>query len=198
ITIGFLLIITNSCKKDKVESNTQSYNTFKAATLNLCVLIVDYKTYKFEGGDLNYYTVNTSKDSLPFIIDYVPPGDFGSITFKLNKTFDTVFRASIIWAGTGNISFPKKFSLSNPFNLLNKKVIKPNIEYFGMEGKKVYDDTLFIHQADSAWSSINSLEITNKFSEVDFKVGIYLYPPSEGAFIPDKAKWIIFLYYNGI
>jgi len=64
-----------------------------------------------------------------------------------------------------------------------------------MEGKHTNDAALIL-KADSAWNAISSLNITNKFSEVPYKAGIYFYPPTQGTIDPNKAKWIVFLYYS--
>ena len=167
--------------------------------LNFATLIVDYDTYDFEGGNLSYYQHcnNCTADSIPFEILINYPMDFGDITFRIQNTLDTIFFATIIWMGTGQIYHPDDCNLSYPFNTINNQVEKPdNIEYYDIYGSKVYTDSAFIHSADFAWEKIDSLEITKLFSENNYKVGIYLYPPSVGVFNPTTAKWIIFFYLN--
>ncbi len=91
-------------------------------SLNLAVLVVDYDTYVFEGGNLNYYKKCTcASDSLPFIPHYDPPGDFGGISFTINESGDTIFDATIIWMGTGQIYYPNSFSLQWPFEYTELK-----------------------------------------------------------------------------
>lgn len=175
----------------------QPTEIIKSDSLNLCILKLDFLTYKFEGGNISYYKKCKYSDTLPFKIDYKSPGDFGGITFKIKETSDTFFDATIIWMGRGIIKYPKTFRLNAPFNLIKQIVPKPvNIEYFDWIGQKVKNDILFIKQADSAWEAIKSLNITNEFAKAGFKVGIYLYTPSVGAVDPTVAKWIIFLYHN--
>ncbi len=167
--------------------------------VNFATLVVDYDTYEYEGGNISYYEhcEDCTNDSIPFQILVNYPGDFGNITYRIQNTVDTVFFASIIWMGTGQIYHPESFSSSYPFNKINNQVEKPgNIEYYDKYGSKVYADSAFIQSADSAWGKIDSLRITKLFSENNYKVGIYLYPPSDGVFNPMTAKWIIFLYLN--
>ncbi len=165
--------------------------------INLAVLVVDYDTYQYEGGNMAYYTCpDCTNDSLPFAIDYNEPGDFGDIAFKLSPTDDTVFFASIIWMGHGQIYHPDTFTTDSPFTYYEYPVEStPDIQYYHMDGQTLEDENL-IAQADSAWNIIDSLEITNYFADYEYSAGIYLYPPAVGAFDPAAAKWIIFLYYN--
>lgn len=167
-------------------------------SLNLAVLVVDYNTYAFEGGNLSYYEKCTcSNDSLPFIPDFNSPGDFGGISFTLEHTGDTIFDATIIWMGTGQIYYPSEFSMQWPFEYHDLAMPKPVLEYFDWSGQKTNDPAI-IQKADSAWDVVDSLIITSFFANYDYKTGIYLYPPTVGMFDPGVAKWIIFLYYSEV
>jgi len=58
------------------------------------------------------------------------------------------------------------------------------------------EDSVFRQKADSAWLSVKKLLILNSFNAQGsvFRVGLYLYAPAVGMFVPEVAKWIIFLY----
>ncbi len=187
ILFSFLISINSFSQND----------TLMPSYANVATLVVNYNTYQFEGGDLSYYFCSTcNNDSLPFSIDYNSPGDFGDITFNISSTNDTVFNATIIWMGTGQIHYPNSFSSNTPFNISTTVVEKPlDISYWNMSGQ-ITTDSFFINQADSAWHEIESFKITDMFFKLGFKVGIYLYPPTVGMFNPSVAKWIIFLYTN--
>jgi len=177
---------------------TYSQNdTLMPGFVNIATLIVDFDTYQFESGNLSYFSCSScSNDSLPFSIYYNSLGDFGDITFTLSSTFDTIFNATIIWMGTGHISIPDNYSSNYPFNSSSNFVEKPlDITYWNTSGQ-VTNDSSFISIADSAWHKIETLNITDMFSKLGFKVGIFLYPPTVGLFNPNVAKWIIFLYSN--
>lgn len=213
-TVLFLALIMNGIcqfheldqsEKDIPKQTLYSAITFKSDTnlsqdhLNFVTLVVDYDTYEFEGGDLSYYQKcdNCTDDSIPFQILVNYPGDFGDIIFGIQNTMDTIFFASIIWMGYGQIYHPDNYHFDYPFNPINNQVPKPNvIEYYDMYGSKIYDDPTFIQSADLAWHKIDSLAITHLFSETNYKVGIYLYPPTVGGFDPLVAKWVIFFYLN--
>ena len=164
--------------------------------MNLAVLVSDYLTYEFEKGALNYYRQcdGCDTDSLPFEVFYRPPGDFGDIMFSYTETGDTVFFGTIIWMGVGELTYPDNFLPSGRFGRLADAVRDPvSIEYFRiddpLDGRPEYEA-----RADSAWANLKGLDIVLDFAASDYRVGIYLYPPSVGAFDPSEAKWIVFLY----
>ncbi len=177
-------------------SFSQSGTIIRPDYANIATLIVDFDTYGFEGGNIAYYTCpECTNDSIPLVVDYHPPGDFGQITFTLASTSDTIFDATIIWMGTGQIDYPEEFITIDPFSFESTPVVKPSdIMYLDMEGN-ISDDPWITEKADSAWDVVDSLVITRYFSEYNYKVAIYLYPPSVGAFDPQAAKWIVFLYH---
>lgn len=167
-------------------------------SLNLAVLVVDYDSYIFEGGNMSYYEKCTcSPDSLPFVPLYIPPGDFGSMAFALSHTGDTIFDATIVWMGMGGILYPSEFSMQWPFQYQDLTMIQPQLEYFDLTGQKT-NDPVFMQKADSAWDAVDSLIITSFFADYNYKAGIYMYPPTVGMFDPTVAKWIVFLYYSEV
>lgn len=174
----------------------QDENIIKSGYVNIATLIVDYVTYNFEGGNISYYSCpDCPTDSIPLTIDYDPPLDFGEITFKLSSSNDTVFNATIIWMGTGQIYKPNEFSTQSPFINTNTAVAKPNDLRFIYYDGDVFTNPSLINRANLAWNSIDSLEILKMFADQGFKAAIYLYPPTLGMFDPNVAKWIIFLYH---
>lgn len=177
---------------------SQSDTILKESFVNIATLIVDFDSYEFEGGDMSYYSCASCPiDSIPFTIDYDSPGDFGGVTFKLSSQQDTVFHATIIWMGTGQIYYPDEFNLQAPFINSNTVINRPDdLRYIYTDGNVITDPGL-LNKADSAWSSIESLEITKLFAEQEYKSAIYLYPPTVGMFDATEAKWVIFLYNNG-
>lgn len=189
LLIGILFSLNSFCQNDTI---------IKEGYVTIAILKVEYNSYDFNGGNISYHScLNCPVDSIPFTIDYYPPGDFGGVTFKLSSQQDTVFDATIIWMGTGQIYQPGNFSLQAPFTNTNVAINKPHdLRYINTDGSAVSNPN-FINKADSAWNSIDSLEITKLFAERGFKAAIYLYPPTVGMFNPDVAKWIIFLYHKG-
>ncbi len=167
------------------------------SVVHIATMVVNYRTYKFEGCHIsNYVCPKCTMDSLPFQIEYQSPGDFGGILIKLKSTTDTIFSGSIIWMGTGQIAYPKKFNSKYPFNYVNKTTAKAaNITYLDMNGVVTNDSTI-IQKADSAWNAIKSISLMKNIAIKKHKVAIYFYPPRLGKFDPYMAKWIVLLYYK--
>lgn len=189
ILLAFLFLI-------QLSAYTQTDEIIKKNHVSFATLIVDYDTYEFEGGNISYYTCPTCPiDSIPFTIDYKEPLDFGRITMKFMTLPDTIFDATIIWMGTGQIYYPSEYNNQTPFNNNNILTNKTDdIKYLYMDGN-VLNDAELLQKADSAWNSIDSLDITKQFADNGFESAIYFYPPTQGMFDPNVAKWIIFLYH---
>ena len=187
-----LLFIVFFCYPAHV--NAQSFYLSQDSA-NVAVLIVDYDNPQFEGGSLIHYAPCPlcSDTSLPFEVLFDPPGDFGGITFTLGAGGDTVFDATIIWMGTGTIQYPGTFYNGYPFTYDTFPVLMPELEYYSLYGSAT-NDSAFIALANQAWDLVDSLEITQMFANLNYKAGIYLYPPWVGMFDPTVAKWIVFLY----
>lgn len=167
-------------------------------TVNIATLIIDFDTYEFEGGNLTHYVCEACyNDSIPLNINFDEPGDFGGMTFKLAPTNDTVFDASIIWMGLGEIHQPYEFSNNSPFSEANILTPQPeNIRLLYFDGKPL-DQTYLLEKIDSVWDVVDSLEITKDFAENGFETLIYFYPPAIGMINPSVAKWVVFLYQKG-
>ena len=180
------------------EQKSSSY--IKEDSMNLATLVLDFLSFEFLEGTVNYYPLCDScdLDSLPFFIEFMNPMDYGEILFKYSYNSDTLFYASIWWAGTGQIFYPEEFSPSIEFSYQEDVVVLPiHSQYYDYWlTPQGYSWQEFIEKADSAWRAIDSLQITNEFSEYSFRVGIYAYTPVLGMFDPTYAKWIIFLYYG--
>jgi hypothetical protein len=166
--------------------------------MNLAVLVSDYQTYEFERGALNFYPlcVSCDVDSLPFAVEYVPPGDFGGITFSYTETADTLLHGTIIWLGTGALDRPVNFQSRDQFRDLDSVAAAPAAsEYFNII--PLLDPAEFEAQADTAWAHVERLDIVHQFASREYRIAFYLYAPAVGVFDPNEAKWIIFLYRRG-
>jgi hypothetical protein len=166
--------------------------------MNLAVLVTDYLTYEFESGALNYYPKcdTCDSDSLPFLVDIVPPGDFGSVAFTYTETGDTLFFGTMIWLGRGELVHPDNVLSGDRFGELSESARDPSDwEYFDQWSS--LDKAEFEAKADTAWAYVKRLDIVWDFAARDYRVGVYLYTPAVGPVVPAEARWIIFLYRNG-
>jgi hypothetical protein len=95
--------------------------------------------------------------------------------------------------GMGAIGCPDDFLSYTRFGKLESGARDPiSFEYFNVYPSM--DQSEFEARADTAWANVERLDIVWDFAMDDYRVGIYLYPPSVGVFDPSSAKWIVFLY----
>lgn len=184
ITCGFMM---TGCGKDVSKPDPQPDTMQNKLTL----LKVDYQTLAFEGGKTYQFPAN-DVDSIPLKVNYQAPGDFGGITFIHQPTYDTIFHGGIIWMGQGQITQPASFKSPQSYASIGQTVQKPgNVHYYQYSVPRIEDlDSLSTH----GWQSVNDLKLVQGYLSNGAKVGMYLYPPTVGAFDPAKAKWIIYLY----
>jgi hypothetical protein len=178
----------------------QNDTIIKEGYVNFATLIFDFESYEFEGGNMAYYDcTGCTGDSIPYIVDFMSPGDFGGITFDLNPGQEVFFDATIVWAGMGQIQYPNTFNTEYPFTYSNNAVeIPADIKYLEMNGEEMIDGSWLFAKKDSVWNSVDSLGVTNLFAANNFKALVYFYPPSVGVLDPSVAKWVVFLYATDI
>lgn len=197
VCIGAMLLAVTGCGERIIEIVDDQDTTWplRDDMMNLAVLLIDYLSYEFEEGNLSFYPPCEScdADSLPFWVVFNDTWDFADIAFLYTETGDTLFYATIIWDGQGEIHYPDEFLFGDSFKTKTLSLPEPvSLQYFSM-----YPDmpeSTFHQKADSAWTAVKSLDIVHDFAREDYRVGIYLYPPSVGVFLPQVAQWIIFLY----
>ncbi len=161
-------------------------------SMNLGILILDFLSYEFEGGRLDYFPPCDScdLDSLPFDQIYNSPNDFGDITFKYTETGDTLLHATVIWGGSGRIVYPSEFAAPERFTRTSPPLQSPvSVEYFFNDAK-----TSPYAKADTAWQQVKTLDIVREFSRSEYRVGIYRHRAWSGGTYPTPDSWVIFLY----
>lgn len=184
-------------------SGIAAYGQFDSLILpyrtNMAVLMVNYSTYAFEGGNLAYYDCEQCDyQQIPFQVEYVSPADFGITVFRLIPSNELVFSGTIIWSGTGEILYPTDFSLATPFSDNGAAISKPSdMVYYDVQGDTT-TDTLYTNPSDLVWDAIKDLEVVQAFDDAGFKSAIFLYAPGVGVFNPAVVKWVVFLYHQGI
>lgn len=157
----------------------------------ILLLRVDYLTKTFEGGkELILETPTYIGDSLPILIDYQAPGDFGNIALSYKTVDYKIFEGSIIWMGCGEINYPA-FNTSSHFSTQATEIEMPDtsaIQYIHTEKSIVSDDLIAI------WNSVNHLKAVSEYAKSHKKIGLFLYTPSVG--IGNPADWDYFLLFN--
>jgi hypothetical protein len=198
LCVGAILLAVIGCGERIIEMGDNQDTTWplRDDMMNLAILLVDYQSYEFEEGNLSFYPPCEScdADSLPFLVIFSDTWDyFANISFLYTETGDTLFYATVIWDGQGEIHYPDEFLLANSFKTKTSPAQEPvSIQYFS-----IYPDmpeSTFHQKADSAWTAVINLDIVHDFAREDYRTGIYLYPPSVGVFLPEVARWVVFLY----
>jgi hypothetical protein len=186
-----IMLCATVCGISTGSAKAQASWSLKNDSMNLGILVLDYQTYAFEKGALSIHPPcdKEDADSLPFTIKYNPPYDFGDISFFYSLNQERLFYATIVWMGQGSITWPDFFLPADSFETQKSDIVPPlSVQYFS------FGQPILLQQADSVWNAVKSLSVVKDFSRQPYRVGIYLYPPSVGAFQPSVAKWIIFLY----
>ena len=178
--IGLLI----SCEKNN-EPETEN-------TTNKVVLLkVDFLTNVFEGGkELNFslspnFTISST---------YQAPGDFGSVQLFYSELNEMLFDGTIIWMGTGQITYPT-IDTSSSFTTTSNSIQIPDTTLFEnvmYDQYAYYPDTI---SYSNIWNSISNLEVVEEYrnSNPNGKVNLFLYTPSVGVGNPAEWDWFVIL-----
>ncbi|MDR3236645.1 MAG: hypothetical protein LBT48_08005 [Prevotellaceae bacterium] len=156
---------------------------------NVLLLKVDYTTYTFEGG--KELDLDKSSDAFTITNEYLDPGDFGSIKLFYSEIGETLFYGTIIWAGSGEILYPKNWLLAENFDraLTDDYIFPAN----GFED--VFNPNGAIFDYQKIWGHVQNVIKAREYLKSNPKqvVKLFLYTPSVGSGNPEEWKWIIFL-----
>ena len=182
LTYFILSILLFACTKEEVIPKEEC----REASANTVLLLkVDYTTNTFEGGFEQAINQGLSAgDSLPIRVDLVAPSDFGNISLYYGPTNDLLFDGSIIWMGTGEISFPASFNGANTYTLTDSISALPDSSRFQLMLGYEPDDYAAI------WESIDDLCIVLEYLKSNKNIGLFLYAPSVGVGNPADWDWI--------
>lgn len=198
-----LLALACSCSEDSTGPGKQSPARWRIDpdSLNFAVLVLDYLSYRFEGGDLSYYApcASCDQDSLPFLISSIQPGDFGWMLFRYSVTGDTLFYATAVWNGLGRIEYPREIAPPDSFGVKSRGVRQPPEPEYYIYYYQLYRDRNpspeTIAATDSCWASISKLDIVRSFAQAGpFKAAYLAYHRRFGVFDITKSKWVVFLF----
>lgn len=153
------------------------------------LLKVDYTTNTFEGG--KELTFEDTTATFTIETEYVAPSDFGSIKLFYQELDEKIFDGTIVWNGTGAISYPQNFQPADSFESVDTE------DYiFPTEGfENVFNPTQETYDYQKIWSAVQRLVKARQFvlSNPDAKAKIFLYTPSVGIGNPEEWDWIIIL-----
>lgn len=179
LLIGFLVLLGCSNASDNKNAS------------KVVLLRVDFMTSVFEGGKELVFSVDRNNlDTIPILVDYKPPGDFGNITLYYQPSGEMIFDGGIIWMGTGQINYPENFRPPDEFELMETAIELPDASKFQI----VFDnlDNQSIDYA-SIWNAISNLKIVDDYLKENKKIGLFLYTPSVGVGDPNEWDWFVIL-----
>ncbi|MFQ5512773.1 MAG: hypothetical protein ACE5EO_13120 [Candidatus Krumholzibacteriia bacterium] len=195
LAILLVVAVLGGCEDAVVIPPGPSPWVLKPDSMNLGILILDFLSYEFEGGRLDYFPPCDScdVDSLPFEQIYNPPVDLGDITFRYTETGDTLLYATTIWGGSGRIVYPSEFLATERF-IRTWPPLRPPVrmEYFFNDAR-----TTRFARADTAWQHAKTLDVVREFSSAEYRVGVYLHGARSADPDPTLNSWVIFLYRSG-
>lgn len=166
----------------------------------IAILQFDYMTDTFEQGYLTPLAPITSNllDTIPLTRTYQPPVDQGWINFAYAPANFSLFHATIVWMGTGNIATPTPDSwiVADSFEVTDEAAPDPvSFSVWENSGNNCSDDST-VQRANQVMDVAKHLEIAHNFAEGNgYHGGIYFYSPSVGTETPTPpSKSIVFLY----
>jgi hypothetical protein len=201
----------NTCEKEISALASEMYKTIGSCT---SVVRLDYQTMKIIAfqlicGKYNKVSLETAaetslkdtgyggtllnkNDQEDFFIFYMSPGDFGGTGVVSGHTGLSVFGGSIIWMGTGQITYPKTWR--DPDELGSGcpeiKTDKP---------VKGYDLSMEVSPSEDTYKNAAKVVFKTALPEAIyyggylFDVTVLLYPRTVGMFYPGNAEWIVLL-----
>lgn len=166
----------------------------KDADLHKYILIskVDYLTFRHKG----FYAMDVSGKinsgaEIPFVAEYQPAGDFGSIKLFYNDKSNLLLDGTIIWNGCGRLEFPESFRAGLPMESGLTYPGQERFAFIGDDGKyaTVEDERDLLH----IWESVSKQkEFQHYYANSSKRVAVYLYTPSVGMMDPNVACYFVF------
>lgn len=181
-----LSFLFTSCEDESTNSAAELGSSDKVLLLQ-----VDYMTNAFMAGkEFNFPTFS----DITISSTYQPPGDFGGIQLFYSEINEMLFDGSIVWMGTGQISYPILEPTSS-FETSSNLVEVPYVSLFEVI---MYDEFAYYPdeiEYSSIWHSISNLSLVNEYraSNPDGEVNLLLYTPSVGIGDPYEWSWIVII-----
>lgn len=170
---------------------------------DILIAKVDYMTFEYGG----FYSMNVTNkqnegNEIPFLADYMSPGDFGYIKLYYRDQSNLLMDGSIIWAGCGELIFPETFVKGNSSNTyvpeytMKRGLSFPSdrISYIDADGSYVQDVDESDNDLGYIWHTLSAQEeFMSYYEQTSKKVAVYLYTPSVGVGNPYDAYYMVFV-----
>jgi hypothetical protein len=108
---------------------------------------------------------------------------------------EKLFEGTIIWMGTGKMSYPSKMDASNKFSKTSNNLTMPSIDEFEYVKFNEFSNIPDTINYESIWKSIDNLKIVSSYrnSNPTEKIYLFLYTPSVGVGNPADWDWYVIL-----
>lgn len=170
---------------------------------DILIAKVDYMTFEYGG----FYSMNVTNkqnegNEIPFLADYMSPGDFGYIKLYYRDQSNLLMDGSIIWAGCGELNFPETFVKGNSSNTyvpeytMKRGLSFPSdrISYIDADGSYVQDVDESDNDLGYIWQTLSAQdEFMSYYEQTSKKVAVYLYQPSVGMGDPYEWYYMVFV-----
>ena len=176
-----------------IACSDDSDNNLQNQTENKVLLLkVDLETNVFEGGK---ELIFSASDNFTITTDYNSPGDFGDITLMYEEANANIFAGTIVWAGSGAMTYPEMLNATASFATVAQPVAMPATEDFKLVE---YDEFNYYPEEidyNAIWDAIDNLQVVKEYrlANPDAKVNLFLYTPSVGVGNPAEWDWYVIL-----
>lgn len=189
LLLACVALVPTGCSED---SATQPIDGGFNMANKVMLLKVDYLTNTFEGAKELEFDDNAS---FTITSEYNSPGDFGDVSLYYGELNQPLFKGTIVWAGTGHMTFP--LSMINPEDMqrLEPNVPMPPVSDFE---KVMYDQYSYypdVIDHEAIWNSIDDIVEVKQYRQHNptGKVYLFLYTPSVGYGNPAEWDWYVIL-----
>jgi hypothetical protein len=187
ILISIVILVFHSCsKKGQIQ---QIESTPLPPNARVLTLQVDYLSNVFEGGWEDTFSTNSQTFTISNL--YKSPSDFGYVSLKYHEINEVIFVGSIIWMGSGQISYPINITPANQFNTVSSNdTINPSAGF-----ENVFNPNNQLFDYIPIWNSIQQLEKVRSYmnNNPNATIKLFLYTPSVGFGNPAEWNWFVFL-----
>lgn len=170
---------------------------------DILIAKVDYMTFEYGG----FYSMNVTNkqnegNEIPFLADYMSPGDFGYIKLYYRDQSNLLMDGSIVWAGCGALNFPETFVKGGnvdtyvPEYTMKRGLSFPSdrISYIDADGSYVQDVDESDNDLGYIWQTLSAQdEFMSYYEQTSKKVAVYLYQPSVGVGDPYDWYYMVFV-----
>ncbi len=170
---------------------------------DILIAKVDYMTFEYGGFfSMNVTNKQNEGNEIPFLADYMSPGDFGYIKLYYHDESNLLMDGSIVWAGCGELNFPETFVKGGnidtyvPEYTMKRSLLFPSdrISYIDADGSYVQDVDESDNDLGYIWQTLSAQEeFMSYYEQTSKKVAVFLYAPSVGIGNPYDWYYMVFV-----